>query len=87
MIGDFPQPLPLRNIPPQSRNAMGTRMSKFDWRSQDAYDRAQDTEITGFAWECLRRNPGFQHDRQSAAPVSPTVSAEYRRRWGLCFRS
>ncbi|WP_349642771.1 transcriptional regulator domain-containing protein [Bradyrhizobium lablabi] len=87
MIGDFPQPLPLRIIPPQSRNAMGTQMSTFDWRSQDAYDRAQEAEITGFAWECLRRNPGFQHDRQSASPASLTVSAEFRHRWGLVFRS
>jgi hypothetical protein len=66
---------------------MGTQMSKFDWRSQDAYDRAQETEITGLAWECLRRNPGFQRDLGSCSPASFAVSAEYRHRWGLVFRS
>ena len=42
---------------------MGTQMSAFDWRSSDAYERAQSAEITEFAWECLRRNPDFQRDR------------------------
>ncbi|WP_429031584.1 MULTISPECIES: transcriptional regulator domain-containing protein [unclassified Bradyrhizobium] len=35
---------------------MGTRTSKFDWSSTNSYERAQGAEITGFAWECLRRN-------------------------------
>jgi hypothetical protein len=63
-------------------------MSKFNWRSSDAYyDRAQETEITGFAWEYPRRNPGFRQDHGSASPASPIVSAEFRDRWGLAFRS
>jgi hypothetical protein len=86
-IGDLPRPLPLRIIAPQSRSAMGKQMSMFNWRSSGAYDRAHDAEITGFAWECLRRNPGFQRDHRSASPASLTVSAEFRDRWGLVFRS
>jgi hypothetical protein len=63
-------------------------MSEFNWRSSDAYyDRAQETEIAGFAWECLRRNPDFRRDHQSASPAGLTVSAESRNRWGLAFRS
>jgi hypothetical protein len=31
-------------------------MPVFDWRSPEVYERAQEAEITGFAWECLRRN-------------------------------
>jgi hypothetical protein len=63
-------------------------MSKFNWRSSDAfYERAQESELTGFAWECLRRNPGFRQDQGSASPASLNVSAEFRDRWGLAFRS
>jgi len=35
-------------------------MSEFDWMSPVAYDRAQGAELTGLAWECLRRNDDFQ---------------------------
>jgi hypothetical protein len=62
-------------------------MSTFDWRSSDAYERAQSAEITGFAWECLRRNPDFQRDHRSASPTSFGVTAQLRQRWGLVFRS
>ncbi|HVR58413.1 MAG TPA: DUF6499 domain-containing protein [Pseudolabrys sp.] len=43
--------------------------------------------MTGFAWECLRRNPDFQRDHRSVSPASPAVSVEFRDRWGLAFRS
>ncbi|MGD9631707.1 MAG: DUF6499 domain-containing protein [Pirellulales bacterium] len=62
-------------------------MPKFDWRSPDAYDRAQEAEITGLAWECLRRNPDFRADYHSASKALPKVSPEFRQRWGLSFRS
>ncbi len=63
-------------------------MPEFDWRSPEAYVRAQNAEITGFAWECLRRNPDYRHDYQdtSMAGRHLDVTAEFRRRWGLCFR-
>jgi hypothetical protein len=66
---------------------MGTQMSTFDWRSSDDYyDQAQKAEMTGLAWECLRRNPAFQSDHRSMS-ASITVTAEFRQRWGLVFRS
>nr|WP_247838438.1 DUF6499 domain-containing protein [Bradyrhizobium sp. 200] len=42
--------------------------------------------MTGLAWECLRRNPAFQSDHRSMS-ASITVTAEFRQRWGLVFRS
>ena len=87
MNGGFLQPLLLRFIAPQSRSAMGTQMSKLNWRSSDAYyDRAQRAEMTGLAWECLRRNPDFQRDHRSASPPDLSVTPEFRQRWGLVFR-
>ena len=50
-------------------------MSGFDWRSASGYDRAQDAEITGFAWECLRRNPNYQRDHRG---ISRTIRCERR---------
>jgi hypothetical protein len=84
---ELPQPQLIRNIAVQFLAVkVGTRMSGFDWRSTNGYDRAQDAEMTGLAWECLRRNPNFQRDYHGISPVS-AVSAEFRQRWGLCFRS
>jgi hypothetical protein len=67
-------------------NEVGTRMSGFDWRSASGYDRTQDAEMTGFAWECLRRNPNYRRDCRGISPTS-SVSDEFRQTWGLCFRS
>jgi Proteobacterial transcriptional regulator-like domain len=60
-------------------------MSELNWRSPaDFYKRIEEAEITGIAWECLRRNPDFKRD----LPTPGTnVTAEFRQRWGLCFRS
>ena len=83
----LPQLLLVRFIAFQSCSSRGRGMSKFDWRSPDAYDRVQDAETTGLAWECLRRNPDFGADYQSASKALPKVSPEFRQRWGLSFRS
>ena len=61
-------------------------MSDFDWESPEVYERAQDAEITGFAWECLRRNPDYQRDHDEIAGHDSAVTTDFRRRWGLCFR-
>jgi hypothetical protein len=61
-------------------------MSDFDWESPEVYERAQDAESTGFAWECLRRNPDYQRDHDEIAGHDSAVTADFRRRWGLCFR-
>lgn len=61
-------------------------MPDFDWESPEIYERTQDAEITGFAWECLRRNPDYQRDHREIVARDLHVTAEFRRRWGLCFR-
>lgn len=61
-------------------------MPVFDWESQEGYERAQQAEITGFAWECLRRNLHYQRERDEIAGPDHGVTADFRRRWGVCFR-
>ena len=81
------QPPLIRNIASQFLAVkVGTRMSGFNWRSANGYDHVQDAEVTEFAWECLRRNPNYQRDYRGVTPAA-VVSAEFRQRWGLCFRS
>jgi hypothetical protein len=40
-------------------------MSHSDWRSTAAYDRP------GFAWEYVRRNPGYHRDCRELAHSKP----------------
>jgi hypothetical protein len=62
-------------------------MPVFDWESQEVYERAQqEAEITGFAWECLRRNPHYQREHDEIVGRDHGVTADFRRRWGVCFR-
>ena len=70
------------------RGEMGTRMPKFNWRSLDDtyYDRVEDAEMTGIAWECLRRNASFQRDYQTNPSSGRSMSDGFRRQWGLVFR-
>ncbi len=62
-------------------------MSHSDWRSPQTYDRARDLEVSGLAWECLRRNPDYARDYRALArsKSDPVLVAALRRRWGLCF--
>ena len=46
-------------------------MPHSDWRSPAAYDRARELEPSGFAWECLRRNPDYQRDHRELARSKP----------------
>jgi hypothetical protein len=64
-------------------------MSHFDWRSPETYDRTLEFEPTGFAWECLRRNPEYHYDYRvlASSDPDPSVMTAFRKRWGLCFRS
>lgn len=63
-------------------------MSKLNWRSSaEFYGRVEGAEMTDFAWECLRRNPGFQQDQQAAPPTGLRASIAFRQHWGLVFRS
>ncbi len=63
-------------------------MPKFNWRSLDDtyYDQIEQAEMTGMAWECLRRNASFERDCRTIPSSSPITSAEFRERWGLVFR-
>jgi len=63
-------------------------MSGRDWQSPEAYARVQQAEISAFAWECLRRNFEYRYDYREIASArrESNVTAEFRRKWGLCFR-
>jgi hypothetical protein len=62
-------------------------MPVFDWESPEVYERMQEeAEITGFAWECLRRNPQYQREQNEIARHDHSITADFRRRWGVCFR-
>ncbi|WP_354130029.1 DUF6499 domain-containing protein [Bradyrhizobium sp. RT3b] len=60
-------------------------MSEFDWRSPEAYQHAINSgEMADFAWESLRRSPNY---RTSYRENRSQMTSEFRRRWGVCFRS
>lgn len=48
----------------------------------------ENAELTGVAWEALRRNFKYQYDYREIASAKreSNVTAEFRRKWGLCFR-
>jgi len=53
-----------------------------NWRDDDAYDHFDSLDISGFAWECLRRNERYRADyglmrKGGGAPAE----------WGLRFPS
>ena len=76
--------------PPARQLSFGDEcMPKFNWRSLDDtyYDQIEQAEMTGIAWECLRRNASFQRDHQAARSLGASISAGFRRHWGLVFRS
>lgn len=65
-------------------------MPHFDWRSPESYKQIQErAETTGLAWECLRRNFDYRYEYREIASArrENNVTAEFRRKWGLCFRS
>ncbi|MGX7745196.1 transcriptional regulator domain-containing protein [Rhodopseudomonas parapalustris] len=63
-------------------------MSQSDWRSPASYTSAEVLDHTGFAWECLRRNPDYRRDFLTVSKVAldPSAVAGFRKRWGLSFR-
>ena len=50
-------------------------MPKFNWRSLDDtyYDHIEQAEMTGIAWECLRRNASFERDYQTISSSDRTI--------------
>lgn len=61
-------------------------MSEFDWRSPDAYQAIKSGDRPDFAWETLRRSPNYRIAYRDARS-NGQVTSEFRRRWGICFRS
>ena len=62
-------------------------MAHFDWRSPKAYSQLETAELTGLAWEYLRRNPKYREEYQALVNTNGETPAEFREKWGLTFRS
>jgi hypothetical protein len=77
----------LRLILTGARDRENDAMPHTDWRLPQAYDRTQKLEPSGFAWECLRRNPEYHRDYRMLvhSTSDPVLTTAFRRRWGLCF--
>jgi hypothetical protein len=71
-----------------ARDRRNDAMPHADWRLPQAYDHAQKLEPSGFAWECLRRNPDYHRDYRELAHSVPDlfVITAFRSKWGLSFR-
>jgi transcriptional regulator len=76
--------------PPARQLSFGDEyMPKFNWRSLDDtyYDHVEEAEMTGIAWECLRRNASFEEEYQTISSSGLTMDDGFRQHWGLVFRS
>jgi len=63
-------------------------VSEIDWRSPEAYQHAiKSGEMADFAWESLRRSPNYRMSYRNSRLKDGQVTSEFRRRWGICFRS
>ncbi|WP_292894554.1 transcriptional regulator domain-containing protein [Nitratireductor sp.] len=54
-------------------------MSK-DWLDNSIYDHFDDLDLSGLAWECLRRNESYRSDYAAREGDSACAA------WGLRFR-
>lgn len=64
-------------------------MTRFDWRSPEAYESIQEVNAAGFAWEFLRRNPDYRAEvrkNNGGAAFEPESAGNFARHWGLPFR-
>ena len=61
-------------------------MPDFDWRSPEAYSKLQNVDLTGLAWEYLRRNPEYRKNYRALENPLDAAPAEFRNKWGLSFR-
>jgi hypothetical protein len=77
-------------MPPPARQLIfgDEYMPKFNWRSSEGayYDQVEKAEMTGIAWECLRRNASFEQEYQAISSQSRTADDGFRQHWGLVFR-
>ncbi len=59
-----------------------------EWRTSSAYDFMDEVDTDNLAWECLRRNEGYQMDFSTSLAPTLTDSKQVeaiRIRWGLRF--
>ena len=76
--------------PPARQLSFGDEyMPKFNWRSPDDtyYHQIEKAEMTGMAWECLRRSATFEQDCQTISSQGRATDDGFRQHWGLVFRS
>ena len=76
--------------PPARQLSFGDEyMPKFNWRSPDDtyYHQIEKAEMTGMAWECLRRSATFEQDCQTISSQGRPTDDGFRQHWGLVFRS
>jgi hypothetical protein len=76
--------------PPAWQLSFGDKyMPMFNWRSSEDtyYDQIEKAEMTGIAWECLRRSASFERDYQTISSLGRTLDDGFRQHWGLVFRS
>jgi Family of unknown function (DUF6499) len=60
-----------------------------DWRSASAVETLNRLDRGGFAWEFLRRNPGYRREYNQISKEAASAAANREAvglRWGLCFR-
>ncbi|WP_456749404.1 transcriptional regulator domain-containing protein [Bradyrhizobium sp. USDA 4341] len=60
-----------------------------EWRSEESYGGLKKADAADLAWEWLRRNPDYQKDYMELLSRERTsaTTAQFRRKWGLAFRS
>ena len=63
-------------------------MSRFDWKSEDAYPDAKEADTVDIAWEWLRRDRQYPRDYQTlvGSQRSGAMTDSFRQQWGLFFR-
>ncbi|HWX26692.1 MAG TPA: DUF6499 domain-containing protein [Steroidobacteraceae bacterium] len=65
-------------------------MLVVDWRSEPDYANFEKAETADFAWEYLRRDSEYEQEFRnltSAAAQSSGTPHQFRKKWGLSFRS
>ena len=64
-------------------------MLVVDWRSEQDYANFEKAETADIAWEWLRRDSEYEHEFKhlTAAARSSGSPHQFRKKWGLSFRS
>jgi hypothetical protein len=65
-----------------SSGFLGEMPMARDWRDEQAYQNFDHLDVSGLAWECLRRNESYRADYAAMQSGSGDPTA-----WGLRFPS